>query len=147
MEYHNLKVVLGQLSQALPHILDGVNELESSAKEVKDLKAKKAEAETGYRQAHSERAQIIEAIENLKAQYAKLSVDAPAMYAEKIKGLDAEVLAAKAEAHRKIETVKASSAKAESEAAQRLAKAEAAANEAEARVKKAEVALAALKSA
>ena len=149
----NLNEAAIAFSKAKPMLLlvtelgEAIERARSLDPEIRALEARKVEAETAYRQAHGERAQIIEGIENLKKQYAQLSADLPAAYADARAETAKRIGAAKADADSKIVVYAQSIAKAESDAAQRIAKAEAAANEAESRVKRAEAALEALKRA
>jgi hypothetical protein len=135
------------LLRTVSDLVEAVGKAADLEKEVKALQTQKTEAETGYRQAHEERAQIIEAIENLKTQYAKSSADLAARYAEQIKKLEQSVEDAKIEANSKILAAEGSAKMAESYAAQRITAAEIKASEVEERVEKAKKALADLKGA
>ena len=142
-----IQALLGQLKNLIDPALLGLQDADTALKEVQESVAKKAEAETAYKQAHGERAQIIEAIENLKKQHEGLMASQAAETQARIGDASAGILAAKHAAEKRISEIKAEVAKAASDAAQRIGKAEAAADEAEARVKKAEAALEALKRA
>jgi len=109
--------------------------------------AAREEAEVGYRLAHNERAQIIEAIENLKAQHTKAYTDLNAERVEALELARVSVLDANLAAFARIAAVKAEVEKVEADAAQRIAAAEVAVTEAEARIETAKEALEALKRA
>jgi len=147
MDFHNALVGIGQLEALLPGIKAGLESASKSEQEIKALAKQKLEAETGYRQAHSERAQIIEAIDNLKAQYADAEKSLAKQHATNIEHYSKLVSEAAAAAEKKIALVHGHASKIEAEAAQRIAKAEVEADAAEARVKRAEAALEALKKA
>lgn len=146
----DIRDVLITINQAIPvlqrlsSVLQDAHEAEQHAAQ---SVAKKDEAEKAYRQAHSERAQIIEAIENLKKQHESIVASHAVDYAVRIGDASASILVAKQTAERRIAELEAETAKAESDAAQRIASAVLEAEAVEARVKNAEAALEALKRA
>lgn len=131
MDLHTFNVVISQLEQAIPHIKAAVNEAEAVSQSIKDLKAQKLEAETGYRQAYSDRAQIIEAIENLKKQHAQIEKDGIEKHAAVMAGFEKAVNEVRSASSDKIREWQSRAEKAEADSRSRVAAAVAAAVEAE----------------
>lgn len=134
----------------LKDALDAVDVIEASAAvqaEVEAAEKRREAAELGYRQAHGERAQIIEAIENLKKQFEEQQD----IYRADSQRLDDERNERARQAEKDTDVFVALQAQrassAESEAAQRIAAAVVEAEEVEARVVAAKAALEALKRA
>jgi hypothetical protein len=128
-------------------LVEAVEKASDIEAEVKALEARRIEAEDSYRQAYAERGQIIEAIVNLKAQYAQLGQDLGAKHAKSQESLAEAIRDTEIGAQQQINESKSLAEKAEADAKQRIEAALAAADLAEARAVKAQEALDALKRA
>jgi hypothetical protein len=89
MDTRSTLVTINQVIPALQQLAAVMSEAHDAEKLAAESIKKKDEAETAYKQAYSERAQIAEGIKNLKAQlaeeqqsYAKSSAEMIAKYAE-----------------------------------------------------------------
>ena len=135
-----LLLVVNQLVEAVEYAA----EIE---KEVKALEAKRAAEDRAYQQAHGERAQIIEAIVNLKEQYAQLGQDLAKQYAEAQANFSEAMSKASTKADEYVAEVKRIAQETARVAVGKAEKAEAELAEVESRVEAAKQALDALKRA
>lgn len=147
MDTRDVLVTINQALPVLQRLAEVLPEALNAEQHTSEAIAKKEEAEAAYRLAHAERGQIIEALENLKAQAKHLEDSYSNRSNELARKLEAEVDAAKDAAQKAIAEHQDAVAVAEADAAQRIARAELEAAEAEARVEVAKKALADLKGA
>jgi hypothetical protein len=143
MDINTVKRVVADLSAAVEVVEASL----VAQHEVKELEKRKEDAETAYRLAVADRAQIVEAIENLKAQFAEAQAHYQRENQRLVDQHTEDVAKAEKAVQEFIASMGESAEEAEAHSRERIKKANAAADEAEARVVKAQEALEALKRA